>query len=195
MRFKSRYILCELKFADGTINESFNAGYIFRILQTLVEVQAGDWGMGCTQQSFSVKYYNALTGLLLIRASRDHYRLVCECLPFLTNVKNRPCSLTRLHVGGTIRSCQKAALVHNRHRILETETTKVLTPAQVAAQQLPPPPPTATTAAAVLRADAPSAPLEQSLMVHSATGQCTVVGSEQTAATIAAAEMEICKLE
>ena len=194
MRFKNRYLLCELQFNDQTVDQALNGGYLFRLFQNALEAQIGDWGMGCLQQSFSVKYYNAFTGLLILRVARDHYRLVWGCLRHFNSIKQKRCTIKCLHVGGTIRSCQKQAIIHNRRVILENDPAKILTPAQIAQNKVQTTTTETTIAAAACTAN-PGAPVAQALLVESATGLFTVVKSEQTAQQLTAAEAELARLE
>ncbi|KFQ71598.1 Ribonuclease P/MRP protein subunit POP5, partial [Phaethon lepturus] len=70
----------------------------------------------------AVKYLNAYTGTVLLRCRKDSYRLLCSALPFVRQLENRnqryPCSLNTLHVGGTIRTCQKFLIQYNRRQLL-----------------------------------------------------------------------------
>ncbi|KFW82505.1 Ribonuclease P/MRP protein subunit POP5, partial [Manacus vitellinus] len=49
-------------------------------------------------------------------------RLLCAALPFVRYLESRaqryPCALNTLHVGGTIRTCQKFLIQYNRRQLL-----------------------------------------------------------------------------
>ncbi|NXD11175.1 POP5 protein, partial [Nothocercus nigrocapillus] len=68
------------------------------------------------------KYLNAYTGTALLRCRRDSHRLLCSALPLVRLLESRgqryPCALRTLHVGGTIRSCQKFLIQYNRRELL-----------------------------------------------------------------------------
>ncbi|KFO15176.1 Ribonuclease P/MRP protein subunit POP5, partial [Balearica regulorum gibbericeps] len=70
----------------------------------------------------AVKYLNAYTGTVLLRCRKDSYRLLCSALPFVRQLESRaqryPCFLNTLHVGGTIRTCQKFLIQYNRRQLL-----------------------------------------------------------------------------
>ncbi|XP_030814596.1 ribonuclease P/MRP protein subunit POP5 isoform X2 [Camarhynchus parvulus] len=70
----------------------------------------------------AVKYLNAYTGTVLLRCRKDSYRLLCSALPFVRHLESRgqryPCFLNTLHVGGTIRTCQKFLIQYNRTQLL-----------------------------------------------------------------------------
>nr|XP_006114818.1 ribonuclease P/MRP protein subunit POP5 [Pelodiscus sinensis] len=69
-----------------------------------------------------VKYLNAYTGIVLLRCRKDFYRLLWSALPFVTYLENRnqrySCFFNTLHVGGTIRTCQKFLVQYNRKQLL-----------------------------------------------------------------------------
>ncbi|XP_032509723.1 ribonuclease P/MRP protein subunit POP5 isoform X3 [Phocoena sinus] len=72
--------------------------------------------------SSTVRYLNVYTGIVLLRCRKEFYRLVWSALPFITYLENRghhyPCFLNTLHVGGTIRTCQKFLIQYNRRQLL-----------------------------------------------------------------------------
>ncbi|NWH66829.1 POP5 protein, partial [Geococcyx californianus] len=69
-----------------------------------------------------VKYLNAYTGVVLLRCRKDACGLLCSALPFVRQLESRnqryPCVLNTLHVGGTIRTCQKFLIQYNRRQLL-----------------------------------------------------------------------------
>uniref|UniRef100_A0AC11EAM7 POP5 homolog, ribonuclease P/MRP subunit n=1 Tax=Ovis aries TaxID=9940 RepID=A0AC11EAM7_SHEEP len=69
-----------------------------------------------------LRYLNAYTGIVLLRCRKEFYRLVWSALPFITYLENKghryPCFLNTLHVGGTIRTCQKFLIQYNRRQLL-----------------------------------------------------------------------------
>ncbi len=99
MRFKHRYFLCEVKYFDDMVDQSVTSSMLFRALQGVVEQHYGDYGAG-SLQGFSVKYYNPLTGLLIVRSNRDNYRVMWNALTMLSSLKQRLCTITVVHIGG-----------------------------------------------------------------------------------------------
>lgn len=69
-----------------------------------------------------MRYLNAYTGIVLLRCRKEFYQLVWSALPFITYLENKghryPCFLNTLHVGGTIRTCQKFLIQYNRRQLL-----------------------------------------------------------------------------
>ncbi len=70
-----------------------------------------------------MKYWSPILGLTLIRASRDHFRSVWAAATLITGVDGLPETVAVrfrvVHVGGTIRSCQKSAAEYARQLILD----------------------------------------------------------------------------
>ena len=77
----------------------------------------GDYGLAAVQQSLNIKYLNAVTRVMMIRCPRDHHRGVWSALTTITSLKGVPCAVHMLHVGGTIKSCQRALVKHNQHKL------------------------------------------------------------------------------
>ncbi|KAG7281802.1 hypothetical protein CRUP_037083 [Coryphaenoides rupestris] len=91
----------------------------------------GDYGAAQCGIGFSVKYVNAHTGIIFLRCPKTSYRLIWSALPFITSIEKRgvkiPCFVNCLHVGGTIRTCQKFLVRYNTrqlHRMLPTCKTQ-----------------------------------------------------------------------
>jgi ribonuclease P/MRP protein subunit POP5 len=201
MRFKNRYLLCTLAFQDGQVDQSVTTGLLFRTFQILVENQWGDFGAGALMSSLSIKYYNAVTGLLMLRASRDHYRLLWTALHSCYRIKQRPCNITCIHVGGTIRSCQKAALLHSRRLLLEADRTKAasraptVTPLDAATGAPPTPTDFAAAAAAGTKVEIVRAATVSMTLVPSQTGEPTEFRSAALAKELVSAETEIMQMD
>ncbi|XP_042372802.1 ribonuclease P/MRP protein subunit POP5-like, partial [Plectropomus leopardus] len=67
------------------------------------------------------KYLNVDTGIVLLRFPKSCYKLLWSALPFITGIETRgqkiPCFLNCLHVGGTIRTCQKFLVRYNTQQL------------------------------------------------------------------------------
>lgn len=118
MRFKNRYLLLELKFADGTADLSLGGRELGRLLMRLVEEEFGDFGVGSVLSSLAVRYFNALTGLTIVRVARGHQKTATGACARLAAVRGRAASLRLLHVGGTIQKCQRRALTYTRELLV-----------------------------------------------------------------------------
>ncbi|KAM8961508.1 ribonuclease P/MRP protein subunit POP5 isoform 2-T2 [Pelodytes ibericus] len=121
MRFKSRYLLCELVLEDPRWRQSISQGMILYNVRDALNRTHGDFGAAACSVSLSVKYLNAYTGIILLRCRKDFYQLLWSSLPFITSLENRgqryPCFINTLHVGGTIRTCQKFLIQYNKEQL------------------------------------------------------------------------------
>ncbi|XP_050972422.1 ribonuclease P/MRP protein subunit POP5 [Labeo rohita] len=125
VRFKSRYLLCEFCLPERSRLQLLEERTVYHTLRKAVNQVHGDYGAAICNIGLSVKYMNAHTGVVLIRCKKNYYRLIWSALPFITAFENRgqrvQCFLSCLHVGGTIRSCQKFLVKYNKkqlHRLL-----------------------------------------------------------------------------
>ncbi|XP_043102201.1 ribonuclease P/MRP protein subunit POP5 [Puntigrus tetrazona] len=125
VRYKSRYLLCEVCVSDRRSLQLLEDRSIYYALRGAMSRAHGDYGSALFNIGMMVKYLNAHTGVVLIRSRKKHYRLIWSALPFITCLENRgqkvQCFLNCLHVGGSIRTCQKFLVKYNRqqlHRLL-----------------------------------------------------------------------------
>ncbi|XP_053313212.1 ribonuclease P/MRP protein subunit POP5 [Spea bombifrons] len=118
MRFKARYLLCELVLEEPRWRQNITQSMIFHSVRDAISRTHGDFGAAACAVSLSVKYMNAYTGVILLRCRKDFYHLLWSSLPFITSLDNRgqrcPCFINTLHVGGTIRTCQKFLIQYNK---------------------------------------------------------------------------------
>ncbi|XP_075626361.1 ribonuclease P/MRP protein subunit POP5 isoform X2 [Balearica regulorum gibbericeps] len=122
VRFKNRYVLCEVVSEDPRCRQCIEERAVGLAVRDAIGRVHGDYGLACCSISFTVKYLNAYTGTVLLRCRKDSYRLLCSALPFVRQLESRaqryPCFLNTLHVGGTIRTCQKFLIQYNRRQLL-----------------------------------------------------------------------------
>ncbi|XP_030074638.1 ribonuclease P/MRP protein subunit POP5 [Microcaecilia unicolor] len=132
VRFKSRYLLCEIVVDDPLCRQIISQGLVHSTLKEALIRAHGDFGFACCSVSFAVKYVNAYTGIVLIRCRKAFYQLFWSSLPFITCLESRgqrfPCFFNTLHVSGTIRTCQKYLIQYNQKqllRLLQNSTSDV----------------------------------------------------------------------
>lgn len=118
-----RYLLVELVFSSVEEGNTALAGATPRsVLDAIKEAILslhGDYGLAAVQQSLNVKYLNAVTRVLMVRSPRGHHKAVWSAMTTITSLKGVPCAIHMLHVGGTIRSCQRALVKHNQLKLKE----------------------------------------------------------------------------
>ncbi|NXM04893.1 POP5 protein, partial [Tyrannus savana] len=145
-RAARRYVLCEVLSDDPRCRQCIEDRAVGLAVRDAIGRVHGDYGLACCSISFTgaggtrgprgrgaprahrrvcvpaVKYLNAYTGTVLLRCRKDSYRLLCSALPFVRYLESRaqryPCALNTLHVGGTIRTCQKFLIQYNRRQLL-----------------------------------------------------------------------------
>ncbi|XP_060641359.1 ribonuclease P/MRP protein subunit POP5 [Anolis sagrei] len=122
VRFKNRYFLCEILCEDPRCRQLIEERTVHSAVKNIVGRMYGDFGLACCSIAFSVKYLNAYTGIVLLCCRRDFYRLLGSSLPFITHLENKnqryPCSFNMLHIGATIRTCQKFLIHYNQDHLL-----------------------------------------------------------------------------
>lgn len=123
VRFKNRYLLVELSFSSSSEATQALQTLSYKGLQTILKEAVlglhGDYGLACVQRSLTVKYINVTTRVALIRCPRDYHRAVWAAISMISNVHKVPCAINVLHLGGTIRSCQKFLVRHNQRKLRE----------------------------------------------------------------------------
>eukprot|EP00039_Didymoeca_costata_P005838 m.85104 g.85104 ORF g.85104 m.85104 type:complete len:133 (-) comp12995_c0_seq4:793-1191(-) len=117
VRLKHRHLLVEIIFEDGLVDENLKFRDVLKAVQGAVQAFHGDYGLGCIMSSFQVKYFNPMTSICLLRVSKDHYEELWSALTLMTSLNSRSCLFTVIHVGGTIRSCQKALIKKNKQAL------------------------------------------------------------------------------
>ncbi|GAA6082001.1 ribonuclease P/MRP protein subunit POP5, partial [Tachysurus ichikawai] len=68
-------------------------------------------------------YVNAYTGVVILRFRKSHFRLMWSALPFISSIWSRgqkvQCFFNCIHVGGTIRTCQKFLVRYGRQQLCQ----------------------------------------------------------------------------
>ncbi|XP_010366602.1 ribonuclease P/MRP protein subunit POP5 isoform X1 [Rhinopithecus roxellana] len=140
VRFKHRYLLCELVSDDPRCRLSLDDRVLSSLVRDTIARVHGTFGAAACSIGFAVRYLNAYTGIVLLRCRKEFCQLVWSALPFITCLENKghryPCFFNTLHVGvckvetfhklltavthmpGTIRTCQKFLIQYNRRQLL-----------------------------------------------------------------------------
>lgn len=131
VRVRNRYLLCAIDYAQGTeaAVAKLSPRAIHAALRSSVELNFGDVGSGHALPSLSVKFWSPHLGLAIVRAHRDHYRTVWAAATLVTalpaaNAAN-PARVSVVHVGATIRACQKAAVDYAERLIAEKRAAQL----------------------------------------------------------------------
>ncbi|KAG5652602.1 hypothetical protein H0H81_004384 [Sphagnurus paluster] len=65
----------------------------------------------------SVKYYSPTTGICIIRVARDHHKIAWGAVTLMSTIEGIRVVPHVLHVSGTIKHAQLAAIAHNREAV------------------------------------------------------------------------------
>ncbi|GAA5854909.1 hypothetical protein JCM9279_000195 [Rhodotorula babjevae] len=129
VRFKHRYLLVSLIFPDSLrpphdgdaeafAPPALSESSLISLLRDSLAVNFGDVGAGEVGGTFSIKYLSPSTSTLILRVSREHHRTLWAALTLLRKVGGVECVARVVHVSGTIRKTQHAAMAHDREAIL-----------------------------------------------------------------------------
>ncbi|THH09027.1 hypothetical protein EW145_g2307 [Phellinidium pouzarii] len=111
VRFKNRWLLIEFipLTVDGNAtylpSEGLNGKYIWSALKESVLANFGDTGWGAVGTS------------LTVRVARDHHRIAWGAVTLLKKVQGKTYIPNVIHVSGTIKHAQLAAIAHNREAV------------------------------------------------------------------------------
>jgi len=94
-----------------------NSKQIYAALKQSVIVNFGDTGWGAVGSSLNVKYFSPATGVCIIRVARDPYRIAWGAVTYLSSIDGQKYIPNVVHVSGTIKHAQLAAIKHNREVI------------------------------------------------------------------------------
>uniref|UniRef100_A0A8C7WRC6 Ribonuclease P/MRP protein subunit POP5 n=1 Tax=Oryzias sinensis TaxID=183150 RepID=A0A8C7WRC6_9TELE len=121
VRVKSRYLLCEVNVSESSDLLLLDDRAVAGAVRSAVARMHGDYGAALCSIRFSVKYLNVHNGMVFLRFPKSCFQFLWSALPFITNIESRgqqiPCFLNCLHVGGTIRTCQKFLIRYNTQQL------------------------------------------------------------------------------
>ena len=102
-------MLCEVRFADERCDPGYSNKDLYDLVRDGVALNFGDLGAGRLSVSLGVKYWNAITGLAVLRIARDDIRPLWASISLITHIKARRARIQVLHCSGTIRKCEVRA--------------------------------------------------------------------------------------
>ncbi|KAI0363865.1 hypothetical protein BV20DRAFT_975164 [Pilatotrama ljubarskyi] len=122
VRFKNRWLLVEFlpvpaptpgRPTPGT-QEEITSKQIWSALKQSVIAHFGDTGWGAVGSSLTIKYFSPRTNLCIIRVARDPHKIAWASVALMTAIDGRRYIPHVVHVSGTIKQAQLAAIRHNR---------------------------------------------------------------------------------
>ncbi|KAL4250957.1 RNase P protein component 2 family protein [Abortiporus biennis] len=114
VRFKNRWILVEFIPCVSPTNSN-NSSILAAPVLNSPNNEITRWG--AVGSSLNIKYYSPTTNVCIIRVARDPYRIAWAGVTFLTSIDGKGYLPNVVHVSGTIKQAQMAAIQHNREVI------------------------------------------------------------------------------
>ncbi|KAF8994060.1 hypothetical protein BDQ17DRAFT_1431321 [Cyathus striatus] len=119
VRFKNRWLLVE--FIPVNLGDKPKLGpsnldgkTIYAALRQSVITNFGDTGWGAVGLSLTVKYFSPMTNVCIIRVARDPHKVAWAAVTLLTSIEGIKYIPNVVHLSGTIKHVQLAAIEHNR---------------------------------------------------------------------------------
>ena len=117
VRFKNRYLVFQIDFEDGLCDKEVKIPTLVNHIQQSIETHYGDRGAGGMSTSLTIKYFDYVTSIGIVRVSRTWYKALWSCLTLLLFIDKRRCRIRVLHVSGTVRGCQAFIIRHHRQKL------------------------------------------------------------------------------
>ncbi|EIW57964.1 uncharacterized protein TRAVEDRAFT_38276 [Trametes versicolor FP-101664 SS1] len=123
VRFKNRWLLVELlpvpaplpgRAPAGQPEHELTSKQIWAVLKQSIITHFGDTGWGAVGSSLTIKYFSPRTNLCIIRVAREPHKIAWAGVALMTAVDGRRYVPHVVHVSGTIKQAQLAAIRHNR---------------------------------------------------------------------------------
>lgn len=102
---------------ESSQQPSFDSKQLYSAVRQSVISNFGDTGWGAVGMSLTIKYFSPTTNICIIRVARDQHKLAWGAITLLTSVNGVRIIPNVVHVSGTIKHTQLAAIKHNREII------------------------------------------------------------------------------
>ncbi|ODQ63679.1 ribonucleases P/MRP protein subunit POP5, partial [Nadsonia fulvescens var. elongata DSM 6958] len=133
VRLKTRYLLFDLIYPDTITSEydgirpelntvnihtpsktSVDIRLLNRVFRDAIRDAYGEYGAGSVASTIAVKYFSPTTSTGILRVSRQHYQLTWAGLTLIQSIDGREVIIQVVHVSGTIKKCEQAAIARNK---------------------------------------------------------------------------------
>ncbi|MES1909858.1 MAG: hypothetical protein MHM6MM_002549 [Cercozoa sp. M6MM] len=118
VRFKNRYVLYQISWEDPLQSTFRTSKHVYDVVRAQVVRQYGQFPWGLLKRHTHVKYYNAETGLCIIRMPRDQSDVITSSVASIGTVAKRRVMFRQLWMSATVKQVHKAALRHHRRCML-----------------------------------------------------------------------------
>ena len=109
VRFKNRYLTFAVRWGEEGAAR-LSPSKIAELLRASLALNFGAHGSGAEERALQVKYYDAVTGLGMVRCTREGKHRVWASMTFINEAGGKGVALTVLDSSGSIR-CASSALL------------------------------------------------------------------------------------
>ncbi|KAL4066710.1 Rpp14/Pop5 family-domain-containing protein, partial [Scleroderma citrinum] len=130
---QNRWFLVEFIAVSSDSSVALDGKQIHSALRQSIISNFGDAGWGAVGMSLTIKYFSPTTNICIVRVARDHHNLAWGAITLMTSINGIRVIPHVIHVSGTIKHTQLAAIKHNRE-IIARFRARAKTPASYHAQ-------------------------------------------------------------
>lgn len=105
VRLKARYVLFEVLRPDSQ-GRKIEGKAVLKAVKSIINSHFGEFGIGQCQAMLALRYYNAQSGLGIIRIGRSQAPIVQGALTYIKEIGSQPVVIRVMHVSGTIKKCE-----------------------------------------------------------------------------------------
>ena len=109
VRFKNAYAVCGVEWKGGRAAEPPGEAAVLAGLREAVGGAFGVAGLARAQGALQVKYFEARSGIFVLRCDRAEFRRVWAAAALLTELCRTTCAVHVLRRSGSLRACKAAA--------------------------------------------------------------------------------------
>uniref|UniRef100_A0A5S6Q4X3 Ribonuclease P/MRP protein subunit POP5 n=1 Tax=Trichuris muris TaxID=70415 RepID=A0A5S6Q4X3_TRIMR len=117
VKVKFRYMLYQLLADPVDAKLDCNSIDIFRAISAAIRANFGEYGLGRCRHSLSVKVHDASTKVVVVRVEHKCARFLSVSIPFVNQIGRCAVTMKCIYVGGSMRSCAKAAIRYHREEL------------------------------------------------------------------------------
>ncbi|KAF2754427.1 hypothetical protein EJ05DRAFT_541035 [Pseudovirgaria hyperparasitica] len=110
-------------------SDALTPQFLIRLIRDGILEMYGEYGAGAVGSGLKVNYLSAATSTAIIRAPRNHYRLVWGALSFITKLPapvSQQCVIRVVRVSGTIRKSEDEVIRRAKETIMKAQTAAKL---------------------------------------------------------------------
>lgn len=114
---KARYVLFEI-LHPAPQGRNVEGKAVLKAIRSTVDSHFGEFGTGQCQAMLALRFYNAQSGLGIIRVGRSQASIVQGALTYIKELGGHPVVIRVMHVSGTIRKCEIRASDIKRQELI-----------------------------------------------------------------------------